>query len=115
MAGTGRNLSLLCQFYYNVEAVEYVKAHCEKMASVKIKGNSKIVVRNRAVQSIGWHLWHYDLVLGVWCLSYLSTEEAYRLMARVAVALTDTGRALFIEPILDSNEQEFRFQKNQKQ
>ena len=74
-------------------------------------GSTKITSHATRVQEFAWPTDHYDLVLGVWCLSYLNDSEVYLLLLNIKRGLKDGGMVVFNETILGDAEPEARQQE----
>ena len=113
MAGTGRNLPTIAPYCRHLEALEMVSRHtCRYPKKI---GQTQLSKHSMKLQDFVWPASSYDLVVGIWCLSYLNTTDAQKLLTDIARSLTTKGSLIVNEAILKEGERKFRYQEEEQQ
>ena len=97
MAGPGRNVESIQRYCKELEVLDSSKQmlkHCPD--SVK--------KHHAAIQNFDWPQDCYDVIVGVWFLSYLSPAESLDVLAKIQGSLKKDGSLILFEPILKDDE-----------
>ena len=93
MAGPGRNIETILKWCKELEVLdssEEMLKHCPD--SVK--------KHHTPIQHFNWPQDHYDVIVGVWFLSYLDPAESLDVLAKIHGSLKENGSLILFEPIL---------------
>lgn len=97
MAGCGRNAAVLNRFFKKVHMVEAVEKNV-KWWPKYVKAN------NCRVQDYDFGESRFDCIVGVWCLSYLNTDDRQELLTNIFMSLRPRGYLILFEPVLRKDE-----------
>lgn len=103
MAGCGRNMELLGRHFAEVEMLERNKT---MSAAIERLSCSPNVIHQQDIRYFNWSekVEIYDCIVGIWCLSYLSTKEITQLLQGIKMALKPDGFVILFESVLQASE-----------
>lgn len=108
MAGCGRNMDLLSEYFSQVEMLERNESMIKAIKNLDRKPRA---IYEQDVKNFNWgqKAQTYDCIFCIWGLGYLNRDENIQMLAGIKKALKPKGSIIFFESVLQCRETQERF------